>query len=106
MIYTMGYYCQKVEGLKLAAECRTPSLLAAKEQTVYHSPEWALVADNFVESMSALKVYNLSPWLLGKDTSGALCFQERGPNLHIFRGALLNLSRTKRLDSLKSKVSI
>lgn len=34
MIYTMGYYCQKAEGLKLAAECRTPSLLAAEEQTV------------------------------------------------------------------------
>lgn len=77
-----------------------------KSRLFYHSPEWALVADNFVESMGVLKVYNLSPWLLGKDTSGALCFQERGPNLHIFRGALLNLSRTKRLDSLKSKVSI
>ena len=40
-----------------------------KSRLFYHSPEWALVAENFVESMGDLKVYNPSLLLLGKDTT-------------------------------------
>lgn len=70
-----------------------------------HTPYLDLAPENFVKPLVDLKDSEPSLLRPGDTTEQEACFQGRPPP-HLFRGASPNLSRTKSLDSLESKVSI